>query len=278
MRHVLLLTGLLLLSQGSVFGQAEFNFVVEAETIEYDPSDGVGTGEVSIFIAELVTPGFPHNVQGWSMSFTHDPSLIEAMNVEQGAYIADAIMPSFFTPIIHADGVTVSAVYSFLGGVTCTYEVMKEVVIVDYQTVPATLAGDLDGDEVAIEWNSIGAPPVENIIVVGGATLTAAPLPGTITLAPIGLDVEFGRGDCNGDQMLNIADPIFLGEALFITAAPMPCRDACDANDDGAVDIADVVFVPQHIFAGGPPPPAPFGFCGVDPTDDSLECDTPNCP
>ncbi len=72
--------------------------------------------------------------------------------------------------------------------------------------------------------------------------------------------------------MFNIADAIFLLNALFAGGMPPSCVDACDANDDGSLNIGDGVYTLNNLFAKGPPPPAPFPGCGVDPTGDPLGC------
>ncbi len=85
---------------------------------------------------------------------------------------------------------------------------------------------------------------------------------------------DFRRGDCNGDGLFNIADPIFLLGALFAGGDPSTCLDACDSNDDQLENIADAIFTLNALFADGPQPsdPAPDGPCGSDKTDDTLGC------
>jgi len=88
------------------------------------------------------------------------------------------------------------------------------------------------------------------------------------------------RGDCNTDGDLNVADAVFLLANLFAGGPISTCVDGCDSNDDGLLDIADAVFELAFLFSGGAAPPAPGVFsCGVDPTDDGLDCLTPGpCP
>jgi len=45
-------------------------------------------------------------------------------------------------------------------------------------------------------------------------------------------------------------------------------------NDDGRIGIDDLVALASFLHAGGPPPPAPFPWIGLDPTPDTL----PGCP
>ncbi len=55
------------------------------------------------------------------------------------------------------------------------------------------------------------------------------------------------------------------------TDAPS-CAKASDSNDNGAVALDDAVYLFNHLFLGGPDPKAPFPECGVDPSEDGLEC------
>ncbi len=89
------------------------------------------------------------------------------------------------------------------------------------------------------------------------------------------------RGDANADSIvsamrphleINISDPIFIVEYLFVGGREPPCMKAADANDDGTVDISDAIYLLSFLFLGGPRVKEPFSRCGVDPTPDSLDC------
>ncbi len=82
----------------------------------------------------------------------------------------------------------------------------------------------------------------------------------------------FRRGDANADGSVDIADAIACLQYLFGVGTPLPCASAADANDDGNVDIADAITVLSHLFAHAGPLKPPFGMCGVDLTDDTLDC------
>ncbi len=51
-----------------------------------------------------------------------------------------------------------------------------------------------------------------------------------------------------------------------------PCLDAADANDDGTIDIGDPICTLRALLCCDPLP-APFPWCGVDPTEDDLDCE-----
>jgi len=110
----------------------------------------------------------------------------------------------------------------------------------------------------------------------GGCGETLAPA----SCASMCLPERFKRGDVNGDTMVDISDAIGTLSYLF-QAVPSDCLDAVDTNDDGGVDISDAISVLNYIFAGGTEPPAPGPTtCGIDPTDDALDCpgyDTTGC-
>ena len=103
----------------------------------------------------------------------------------------------------------------------------------------------------------------------------------TVFIGKVASD-DFRRGDANGDNVINLADPVTVLEALFIVGTGVSgCADAYDANDDGTLDLADPVATLMFLFGFGPILPAPFPDCGPDPTSDALECQfalDPPCP
>jgi len=91
---------------------------------------------------------------------------------------------------------------------------------------------------------------------------------------------SFRRGDTNGDVSIDVADAVFLLNALFVPGAPsLNCNQAGDVNDDEITNIADVVFLLNALFVPGSPPPSPpYPGCGIDPTAGSLTCLAAPCP
>lgn len=82
----------------------------------------------------------------------------------------------------------------------------------------------------------------------------------------------FVRGECNGDGLVDIADPIRILNQLFSDDPDFSCEDACDINDDGLLDLSDAIYGISFLFSDGTEPPAPFPSCGDDASADSLEC------
>jgi len=95
---------------------------------------------------------------------------------------------------------------------------------------------------------------------------------------------RFRRGDTNGDELVNIADAIYLLGHLFPLGPqnPIACLDAADANVDGAVNIADVVQTLNVLF-GTPAAtmPMPYPGCGTSadaPVQTGIRCAVSICP
>ncbi len=83
--------------------------------------------------------------------------------------------------------------------------------------------------------------------------------------------VEFVRGDCARDELLEISDAIAIITILFLASdTPAACLDACDTNDTGVLDLTDAVFLLGFLFMGQAPPAPPFPQPGVDESPDRL--------
>jgi hypothetical protein len=188
--------------------------------------------------------------------------------------------PDFWAIGIEPDGIFVGVIYSFLSSANGYYETPEEIVVVHYQTVAATLVGDLDGENTTLFGLEVGDPPVENLVVVDipGPTQSADTevLDGIVTLVP---GLQLVRGDANGNGSIQpLADAIATLTYLFVSGTSVTCLDALDCNDDASVNLADPILLLSWGFAMGLPLPAPFPDCGVDPTVDLLSCDASGCP
>lgn len=261
-----------------------FEYQPAPADILYDVSTGEGSGAVSITLAESPTSyGFPNPVWGWALSIGHDPTLLEPFDVGQGATVEginSGYGPDYWAIGIEPDGIFVGVIYSFLSSANGYYETPEEIVVVHYQTVAATLAGDLDGENTTLFGLEVGDPPVENLVVVDipGPTQSADTevLDGIVTLVP---GLELVRGDANGNGSIQpLADAIATLTYLFVSGTSVTCLDALDCNDDASVNLADPILLLSWGFAMGSQLPAPFPDCGVDPTDDLLACDASGCP
>ena len=89
--------------------------------------------------------------------------------------------------------------------------------------------------------------------------------------------VGFIRGDRDVSGRTDLSDVIGTLGHLFLGRRQAACDKAADANDDGQIDVSDPVATLSALFLGEGPLPAPFPFCGADPTPDNLTCEALSC-
>ena len=121
--------------------------------------------------------------------------------------------------------------------------------------------------------NGNGSVPLYNNVVIDFQSVQNFERFGTdITVQPVEI---FQRGDCNGDDKVDLADIAATIATLFM-GYEIDCSDACDFNDDGLLNLADSVFGLNYLFQYGAVPPSPGAYDdGPDPTEDSLPvCDS----
>ena len=86
-------------------------------------------------------------------------------------------------------------------------------------------------------------------------------------------ETPFIRGDVNADGGIDFSDAVTTLDYLF-TGGSIGCEKAADSNDDGATNIVDGIALLGYLFSGTGDLPMPFPTCGIDPTKDTLECET----
>jgi hypothetical protein len=110
------------------------------------------------------------------------------------------------------------------------------------------------------------------------------PLPGPLIAGPDyiedALDCKiytqatvFLRGDAEGDGDVDMDDFDAISDFLAF-GAPLACPAGADTVASGVIDAADSAYLLDYLTTGGPPPPAPFPICGVDPAN-ILPCESP---
>ena len=134
------------------------------------------------------------------------------------------------------------------------------------------------------------------LTVTGEGRVETAPDMATVSLGVVAEDAEasttvevqpeaagyFIRGDCNGDAVVDISDPIYLLNYNFVGGVEDPaCLAACDANADGEAtgSTTDPIYILNHLFLGGPAPLAPYPLCGpgMEESDFVVGCAASSC-
>ena len=68
------------------------------------------------------------------------------------------------------------------------------------------------------------------------------------------INPEYTCGDVNADGQVNISDPLFLINYIFLGGfGPIPW-EAGEVNCDGSVNMADIIYIINYVFRGGTPP------------------------
>ena len=133
----------------------------------------------------------------------------------------------------------------------------------------------IEGSTTVRLANGVGEPALNNILTVNSMTiLPRIGKAGTVFFsAPEMSAAAFVRGDANGNQQVNISDPVVLLGYLFLGEDPVVCLDAADTNDSGTINVADAAYSLNFLFRGGRIPPPPYPNPGLDPSEDALGCD-----
>jgi len=82
------------------------------------------------------------------------------------------------------------------------------------------------------------------------------------------------RGNADSSDNIDLSDPIWVLNFLFLGGAEPACLDSADSDDNGRVELTDAVYLLNFLFLGGPAPREPFPACGFDPTLDDSTCDS----
>ena len=256
----------------------EFTYVAGDSSTNYPSGGGIGGVAVSagFSIEEVdntgIGGGFPNDTQGFSMGFANDDSLVTpvAVNVTL-PFTADFAETNTFS-----NGWTVGVVYSFTGGVVLQFDSAIEVASVDYEGVAGALTGVEGTTSTPLTMDSgLGSPPVSNVVVVGGGSLPAIGVEGSLEFTGTTTN-PFLIGDCNGDTIINIADIVWSLAELFKAGPTANCEIACDVNADGAHDAADPVYTANYIFLSGPAPVGP-ATCDTVAGQTPEDCLSDNC-
>ncbi len=230
-----------------------------------------------------------HEVQGFSVSIDFDEEVLDVLEVNEN-FIQPGATPFFRADFDNAndtpgnggvdEGFVVAAGVVDLLGVAPSLpaETDNEVVFIKFRIEEGTQAQAtelrfLDGGRVG------GTDPgVINLITVFGVSVLPEELnsmlffDATLNILP-DVSAFFLRGDANADGAVDISDPRFTLNYLFVSGEAPNCLDAADANDDGGVDISDPIMTLQALFVDDTELPEPFPSLGKDPTpDDPLVC------
>ena len=273
-------------------------FTIEVQGGEGDTNEEMTKLIILNFNADGTNDGAA--IQGWSYGVcVKDPAKLQVLDaVSEGtdtATVKNGAPADFDTPTVYDNGVTHGIVIDFMASVTLEATNNWSGLAVTYKILM-----DQEGDSVFVTAcdKALGEPPVANVMVIGGASIpgsdfegtdpeaeeggccdpTACNKPGEFKFVPPPPGNFFYPGSANGDGRLDIADGIYILNALFRGGPPLPCEKAADANNDCVVDASDAIYIINYQFLDGPAPVLGTG-CTLVETDvcPELTCEVNEC-
>ncbi|MDE0958141.1 MAG: IPT/TIG domain-containing protein [Planctomycetota bacterium] len=126
-------------------------------------------------------------VQGWSMGVCHDTDNLELTAAQDGpttATINGGGAPDFNEMNLYPEGLTVGVVISFVGSASLDPGTGYGLLDIDYLLTGIATAGGLPIDAEVAFCGTLGSPPVDVVIVSGGASLTPDQTNANIQIIP----------------------------------------------------------------------------------------------
>ncbi len=246
--------------------------LVRLGAIEAGPGEAV---EIPIFISSDV------DVEAYQLLIGYDPAVFSPPAgplVLAGTLFEGHMGPASFHEVVpHPEEGLLSV--GFAGSfVESGFEIPAgEDVLVGY--IPGTVAASVPaGTEIVLRLSDLGTADVfkdlETELTYEGSArfVTVLPRVEDGLMRIVGDLTFFRRGDSNGDQLVDVSDPIFTLGYLFLGGQEPSCPDAADADDSGELNLTDAVVTLNWLFGTGPDRIAfPRRNSGRDPTPDSLE-------
>jgi len=204
--------------------------IAGGSAFQFSLTGGAGAAGDSFTSAALLDNAGGGDIQGWSFGVCSDPAALTVDGAASGADTETAkngSAPDFNQISTFADGATQGVVLCFTGCAVIGDTSGFEMLTIDY-----TIAGSSD---TTIDYcGSLGAPPVNTVVVVGGASLAPATTGGLIDVI-------------NPNQLSASSGTAVLGDAATTTVSfnnvNYPAIDAVQINlgyDNTVVSAASV--------------------------------------
>jgi hypothetical protein len=247
-----------------------------------DASFATASADQGTTVDAEITVNAPLEYYGISLGLAHDASKLDLIAAEPGTTLQSlngGAGPDFLLidlEPVGAAGLVVAAVGSTEPG---TPEALpagtsEQLITAQYEIAQNAALG-LTSLQFSNELiPAPGSPATETLISLGNqaAILTTSTSNLEITEAPLG--TAFKRGDFDANGNVNLADPINILNYQFSGGAAPTCLKIMDIDDSGNIQLNDPVLLLTYLFSGGAAPSEPFDSCGIDPTEDTITCDS----
>ena len=146
-----------------------------------------GEGQISAALKleeDAINPNFPTFIAAFNLALANDPTQLVSVSADPAPFL-QAINgdtgPSFWFANLQADQLVVAAVLFFADPSTVQFGVDREIVLVEYDTIPASYVGQTEPVQVSLQWqeDSPYTPTASDMLIVADSAK------GTI---PVGVD------------------------------------------------------------------------------------------
>lgn len=232
-----------------------------------------------------ITLSCPAEAYGFSFGLAHDSAALQIDSADLGAALSGfngGSGPDFVSLVTapsNGDGLIMAVVIS-LGPTLAVLPIGddQQIALVHYSALPTAPVGSTSINFTGDLAPPAPSPPTPIVVSTGEVGALVNTSGGSFTIEEQPLGTAFVRGDVDGNGAHDLSDPVKILNYLFLAGEQPECMKSADCNDNGAVDLADPVYLLDWLYTGGPILPAPIDACGIDPTEDSLICDTyPGC-
>ncbi|MGE4602419.1 MAG: hypothetical protein AAEJ65_05905, partial [Planctomycetota bacterium] len=143
-----------------------FQFTAPEKRVNYNPINGEATFSTILTITEDPSNStYPTPTQGFSMSISTDPTYITPTDAIPAGAVA-ASNPAFAQALITPSGWAIGIVYAFQVPVFLEFPAETDAIEISGSTVASALIGDEIGLFVPLHWESLGTPPIHNVVTV----------------------------------------------------------------------------------------------------------------
>ena len=135
---------------------------------------------------DSINPGYPTFIAALNLAISNDPTELVPVTADPASFLQDingGTGPSFWFTNMQNDQVVVAAVLFFTDPSTVQFEVDREIVLIEYDTIPSSFIDQTDPVHVSLQWqeDSPYTPTTSDMLIVADSA------EGTV---PVGIDSE----------------------------------------------------------------------------------------
>ncbi|MBT6452217.1 MAG: hypothetical protein HN891_05905 [Planctomycetes bacterium] len=159
-----------------------FTYQTSPTTGSYSTSTGVGSVNLALTLVEdSGNPTYPTDISGFNLVLSHDELSLTVATIGPSAVMQalnGGAGPTFWFQNTQGDEVVIGSIFSFTSLAVMQFDTEKEVVLIDYDTIPAVFIGQSGAVPVDFIWveDSPQTTTTNDLLVVTDSAQGIAPL------------------------------------------------------------------------------------------------------